>query len=59
EQAQTNSRQLAGLMFYLPQALAGLRGMLFRLVSLRTALGPIIDLLKHPAGPDEVRIPEA
>ena len=59
EQAQTNSRQLAGLMFHLPQALAGLRGMLFRLVSIRTALGPIIDLLKRPAGPDEVRIPEA
>ncbi|GAA1848102.1 FAD-dependent oxidoreductase [Brevibacterium marinum] len=58
EQAQTTSRQLAEVMFHLPRFLVGLRGMLFCLVSVKTALGPIIDLLKHPARPDEVRSPE-
>lgn len=55
EQAQDASRQLAGLVFYLPRALTGLRGLLFRVVSVRTALGPIIDLLKHPANPQDVQ----
>ena len=57
EQAQTTSRQLAGLMFYLPSALAGLRGLLFKLVSIKTALGPIIDLLEHPANLQDVESP--
>lgn len=57
EHAQTTSRQLARLMFYLPSALIGLRGFLFRLVSIKTALGPMIDLLKHPANPDHVANP--
>lgn len=55
EQAQNASRQLAGLMFHLPRVFAGLRSLLFRFVSLRTALGPIIDLLEHPANTAEVR----
>lgn len=59
EQAQSTSRQLARLMFYLPGAVAGLRGLIVKLVSVKSALAPIIDLLKHPARPDEVRSPES
>lgn len=59
EQAQTTSRQLAGLMFYLPKALAGLRGHLVKLVSMKTALGSIIDLLRHPARPEDVENSES
>ncbi|MGO2036739.1 MAG: FAD-dependent oxidoreductase [Brevibacterium sp.] len=55
EQAQNASQQLAGLMFHLPRVFAGLRSLLLRFVSLRTALGPIIDLLEHPANTAEVR----
>ena len=55
EQAQSTSRQLAGLMFHLPKILTGPRELLFRLVSIKAALAPIIDLLKHPAGTDKVR----
>jgi salicylate hydroxylase len=55
EQAQSTSRQLAGLMFHLPKILTGPREVLFRLVSIKAALAPIIDLLKHPAGTDKVR----
>lgn len=55
EQAQNASRYLAGLMFHLPRVFAGLRSLLLRFVSLRTALGPIIDLLEHPANTAEVR----
>lgn len=55
EQAQNVSRQLAGLMFHLPRVFAGLRSLLLRFVSLRTALGPIIDLLEHSANTAEVR----
>lgn len=58
EQAQSTSRQLARLMFYLPRAMTGLRELLFKLVSIKSALAPIIDLLKHPARPDEVRSPD-
>ncbi|MGO2862594.1 MAG: FAD-dependent oxidoreductase [Brevibacterium sp.] len=54
EQAQNASRQLAGLMFHLPRVFAGLRSLLLRFVSLRTALGPIIDLLEHSANTAEV-----
>lgn len=57
EQAQTASRRLAGLMFYLPQALAGLRELLFRVVSIKTALGSIIELLARPARPEDVQNP--
>ncbi|MDN6605669.1 NAD(P)/FAD-dependent oxidoreductase [Brevibacterium sp.] len=57
ERAQTASRQLARLMFYLPGALVGLRGFLFLLVSIKTALAPIIDLLKRPANPQDVENP--
>lgn len=55
EQAQTTSRELARFMFYLPRIMNGLRELVFKLVSIKTALAPIIDLLKHPARPDEVR----
>lgn len=59
EQAQSTSRQLARLMFYLPRVMVGLRELLFRLVSIKSALAPIIDLLKHPARPSEVRSTDA
>ncbi|GAA1939935.1 FAD-binding domain [Brevibacterium antiquum] len=55
EQAQSTSRELARFMFYLPRAVAGLRDLIFKLVSVKSALAPIVDLLKHPARPDEVR----
>lgn len=58
EQAQSTSRQLARLMFYLPRAMTSLRELLFKLVSIKSALTPIIDLLKHPARTDEVRSPD-
>lgn len=53
ETAQKNSRQLAGLMFRRSSVLAHLRNFAMKVMTIRSALGPIIALLRTPA-----RVPE-
>ena len=51
EAAQANSRQLARLMFLRSRALTGLRNTVARFVPLRTALRPIVGLLRQQPHP--------
>ena len=50
ETAHDNSRSLAGLMFDRSRLLAAARDQVFRVLSIRTALKPILRLLDTPAG---------
>jgi salicylate hydroxylase len=59
EAAQANSRQLARLMFLRSPALSGLRNTVARFVPLRTALRPIVELLRHQPRPTGDRLPVA
>src|SRR5699024_2618451 len=49
EAAHDNSRSLAGLMFDRSRLLAAARDQVFRVLSIRTALQPILRLLDAPA----------
>ncbi|WP_209325232.1 FAD-dependent oxidoreductase [Brevibacterium renqingii] len=49
EAAHENSRALAGLMFDRSRLLAAARDQVFRILSIRTALKPILKLLETPA----------
>jgi salicylate hydroxylase len=51
EAAQANSRQLARLMFLRSRTLTGLRNTVARFVPLRTALRPIVGLLRQQPHP--------
>lgn len=51
ESAQSNSRQLAGLMFRRGSLLAFLRDVVARITTVKIALRPIIKLLQHQPGP--------
>lgn len=54
ESAQSNSRQLASLMFRLSTTLAFVRTLVMRFTSIKIALGPIIRLLQKPAAVPEL-----
>lgn len=54
EAAQRNSRTLAKLMFKRGRSVAWLRGVMARMLSVRAALGPILNLLAARPDPDRV-----
>jgi len=59
EAAQANSRQLARLMFLRSRTLTGLRNTVARFVPLRTALRPIVGLLRQQPHPTPTHLSTA
>jgi salicylate hydroxylase len=56
EAAQANSRELARLMFLRSRTLTALRNTVARFVPLRTALRPVVKLLKEQTRPSRTRL---